>query len=238
MIGYWENIPQEWLDKTNRHEIIINGHLDSLDFIEQKQYNWSKYFRIFPRPELKVDNNIGSFLVSNLISSSSVEHRLQDWYLTRIIKDIDKLCIELDMTHIIISQSQTNDLYEEALKDCKKSAILNGSIKNVCETISNAKIMIACDTGFRAVAWGYDIPVISLSKQCYSPGQVLPPQLIRWNPFPELCYPLHHNTSDIISLTKRILENKIYQLMPQLTNWQNDLIKRNYTINKEKSILK
>jgi ADP-heptose:LPS heptosyltransferase len=147
------------------------------------------------------------------------------------------MCSSLNLTHVIISQPSINQVYDEAMKKCARTTILNSDIRDVCEIISNSKLMIACDTGFRAVAWGYNVPVISLSKQCYAPGKVLPPQLIRWNPYDNLCFPLNHNTGEIISLAKRILDNKVYTLFPELSDWKTQLIRRNYNVNEEKSRL-
>ncbi len=237
MIGYKENIPQEWMDKINSYDVVINGHLDSLDFIDQS-WNWKKFFYTFPKPEISPTNHIGPYIISHLISSTSNSHRLEDWYITKLIKDVDKLCEELNWQHIIISQESFNKYYDEGMRDCKKSHILNGSITDVCDMIINAKMMISVDSGFRPIAYPL-MPVISFSKQCSAPNQMQPSHVLRWNPIKPY-FPLNWNTNDIIKTAKKLLENKTYSIFPELclTDYKlsDILIKRDYKVS-DKSIL-
>ncbi len=235
MIGYLENIPDDWAEKINQHEIIINGHLDSLDFVAQNTYDWSKYFYVFPKPEIKVENFIGSYLICHLISSSSREHRMESFYITRLVKELDVFCRENKMRNLLISTPEFNQYYDEALKTTSNTSLLNAEITEVCDIISNAKLMISVDSGFRPVAYPY-MPVISFSKQCFGPNQMNPSHIIRWNPIKPY-FPLNWNTADVLGLTKKLLNNKVYSVFPELPeDWLKNLIRRNYKINEEKSI--
>ena len=238
-IGFEENVP-DYLRKQMVDDYFdhFNFHLDSLDFIEWDDINWQKYFYLFPQPEIKPENKYGNYLISHLVSSTSKEHRFEDFYLTRLIKDIDKLCQELDWKQIIISQKDFNQYHEEGLKTCTNSILLNGEILEICDAIINSKIMISVDSGFRPIAYPL-MSVVSFSKQCFAPNQMQPSHILRWNPIKPY-FPLNWNTSDVIKTTRKLLENKAYQIFPELCLTDNNiwdiLIKRNYKVS-EKSIL-
>lgn len=239
-LGNINNVPDNIKDRmVNDCDRFYSLHLDSLAFLDH-DYDWVDCFYKFPKPEINPPNNIGNYLISHLISSTSLEHRLNtDFYVTRLVKDIDKLCKEFNWQHIIISQENFNKYYEEALKTCTNSQILNTDIKGVCDKIVNAKLMISVDSGFRPVAYPL-MPVISFSKQCSAPNQMNLSHILRWNPIKPY-FPLNWNTGDIIKTARKLLENKIYYLFPELclTNQElsSILIKRDYKVNLEKSIL-
>ena len=238
MIGYKENIPDDWMDKINSYDVVINGHLDSLDFISQP-WEWNKYFNTFPRPEILPENYLGPYMISHLISSTSVEHRLQQFYIDRIVKDLDKLAQELGWQSILISQPEFNEFYDSAMNDCKKTHLLNGSITEVCDVIVNAKLMVSVDSGFRPVAYPL-MPVISFSRQCSAPNQMPPSHIIRWNPVKPY-FPLNWNTGDVIRSARNLIKDQTYQIFPELSltdeSLHTSLIKRDYKINHDKSIL-
>lgn len=232
-IGFIENVPDDILkEMIENYDLFFDMHLDSLKFIEYN-FDWKKYFYQFPKPEISPPNYLGNYIVSHLISSTSKEHRLDDFYVTRLVTEIDKFCQKLGWQHIVISTPEFNKYYEEALKSCKNSHILNGNIKNVCDIIVNAKLMISVDSGFRPVAYPL-MPVLSLSKQCFSPYQMPESHIIRWNPIKPY-FPLNWNTRDIIDCIKILLENPVYQIF-NLCDWKNQLIKREYKVS-EKSII-
>ncbi|MEK6881874.1 MAG: hypothetical protein AABY22_19810 [Nanoarchaeota archaeon] len=235
--GFYANVPDLWKSKIENHTLWFNGHIDSLELLEEKRFRWSKYFKIFPKPQINPKNEHGDTIVSNLLSDSSLEHRLQNFYINRMVIEIDRLCQKIGYKHLILSTPKINNLYENSLKSTKNSILINEDLTKVCDIVFNSKLMISIDSGLRPVAWGCDIPVITITKQCVHHGQVMSPQVVRWNPFPELCYPMHYPTNEIVDLSERILENKIYSIFPGIKNWKNELIKRDIIVNLEKSIL-
>jgi hypothetical protein len=56
--------------------------------------------------------------------------------------------------------------------------------------------------------------------------------------FPETCFPLNFDADFIISLLHRIIYNRGYVLLPYLQNFDLQAVRRVYTINKEKTLLK
>ena len=152
--GGLHNVPDDIKDKMIKDcDKFYSLHIDSLEFLNH-DYDWLSCFNNFPKPEVSPPNLIGNYIVSHLISSTSPEHRLNtDFYLTRLVKDIDNFCREKKLYHIIISQNDTNHFYDESLKQTTNSTILNGNIKEVAEMIVNAKLMISIDSGFRPIAY-------------------------------------------------------------------------------------
>ena len=225
---------------TENYDLFFDLHLDSLKFLNY-DIPFEKYFYTFPKPEITQPNFIGPYIISHLISSTSQEHRLNDWYVTRLVKDLDAYCKSIGSRNFLISTPEFNKFYDEVMKDCSNTHILNSDITGVCDMILNAQLMVSVDSGFRPVAYPL-MPVVSLSKQCFAPNQMNISHVLRWNPIKPY-FPLNHNTSDIIKTIDKLLtspDKKFYQLFPEycLTDTKLDdiLIRRHYKIS-DKSIL-
>jgi hypothetical protein len=228
--GALENVPDEVKSEMESYDKFYDLHIDSLKWTEY-DFDWLRYYRFFPRPELKCENSKGDYIVLHLVSSTSVGHRLENWYIERLITNLSK-----NYKLYIISTPDTNHFYE-AVKKLNNVNIFNGSIKEVCELISNAKLMVSTDSGFRYVAYGYSIPTLTFSKHSPQPFVSIPSHQIRWLMFPETCFPLNYNTDFVSELVSKILTNQGYILCPFLKDFDNQAIKRNYSINVEKSII-
>jgi len=103
--------------------------------------------------------------------------------------------------------------------------------------ISNAKLMLSTDSGFRYISYGYGIPTLTFSRQSAEPFSSIPSHQIRWLMFQDTCFPLNYNANLIVNLIANIMENKGYILLPYLQDFNLQAVKRIYTINEEKSIL-
>lgn len=228
--GALENVPDDIQEEFKTYDKFYDLHIDSLKWVNM-DFDWLRYYRFFPRPELKVENKNGEYIVFHLVSSTSVGHRLEDWYIERLIKDTAK-----NHKIYLISTPDTNKFYEN-VKDIENVHLFNGTMKEACELISNAKLMLSTDSGFRYIAYGYGIPTLTFSKHCPQPFNTIPSHQIRWLMFPETCFPLNYDCTYIINLIDKILKNKGYILTPYLDNFDNQAIRRIYSINKDKSIL-
>lgn len=241
--GCIDNVPDKIRDKMEKNcDIFLNLHLDSLVFLDEKRFDFNKYFYSFPKPEISLQNYIGPYIISHLISSSSCEHRLNDWYITRLVKDLDMFCNSIGFRHIIISTNEFNKYYAEVLKSTTNTNILNSDIIGVCDMVINAQLMVSVDSGFRPIAYPL-MSVVSLSKQCPRPNEMPISHILRWNPIKPY-FPLNYNTTDIIKTIEKLLNptnNKLYQLFPELAltdqSINSILIKRDYKVNTDKSIL-
>jgi ADP-heptose:LPS heptosyltransferase len=229
--GALENVPDQIRSEMESYDKFYDLHIDSLKWTEY-DFDWLRYFKFFPKPELQVDNERGSYIILHLVSSTSVGHRLEDWYITKLIS----LLAENNKC-IIISTEDTNKFYEE-VKNNPNVEIFNGSIKEVCSLISNASMMIATDSGFRYIAYGYGIPTLTFSKHSSQPFSSIPSHQLRWLMFSETCFPLNWDASAINAIASNILKkDKGYILAPYLKDFELQAVKRNYTINAEKTIL-
>jgi len=228
--GALENVPDSVRQEMLSYDKFYDLHIDSLKWIDH-DYDWLRYYRFFPKPELKSHNPHGDYVVFHLISSTSVGHRLEDWYIEKLVKGLN----EKYQIHLI-STPETNHFYEK-VKNLKNVHLFNGSIKEACELISNAKLMLSTDSGFRYIAYGYGIPTLTFSRQSAEPFSSIPSHQIRWLMFQETCFPLNYNANLIVNLIANIMENKGYILLPYLQDFNLQAVKRIYTINEEKSIL-
>ncbi len=228
--GALENVPDNIRNEMESYDKFYDLHIDSLKWVEY-DFDWLRYYRFFPKPELKTNGTKEKYIVLHLVSSTSVGHRLEDWYITKLVSLLSK-----NSKCIIISTPETNSFYKE-VSSFTNVEIFNGDIKSVCEIISNASIMISTDSGFRYVAYGYGIPTLTFSKHSPQPFTTIPSHQIRWLMFPETCFPLNYNADHISEISNKILENKGYILTPYVSDFNQFCIKRIYTINSEKSII-
>lgn len=225
--GALENIPDIWRKEMESYERFYDLHIDSLKWVDY-DFSWLRYYKFFPKPELEP---VETDIVMHLISSTSVGHRLEEWYIESLVNRVAKFG-----RVTIISTPETNHFY-----DCVKNnpcvEIFNGSIKEVCERIGGAKLMISTDSGFRYVAYGYGVPTLTFSKQSTKPFSSIPSHQIRWLMFPETCFPLNYDAKHIADISQRILNNYGYILAPYVNDFDAQLVRRRYEINQEKSIL-
>lgn len=229
--GALENVPDEIRQEMESYDKFYDLHIDSLKWTGY-DFDWLRYFKFFPKPELNTVNDRSKYIVLHLVSSTSVGHRLEDWYITKIINLLSK-----DNKCVIISTPDTNHFYDE-VKNISNVEIFNGSIKNVCEIISNAEAMIATDSGFRYVAYGYGIPTLTFSKHSSQPFSSIPSHQIRWLMFPETCLPLNWDANNVATIINNIIKkDKGYILAPYLQDFNLQAIKRNYKINLERTVL-
>jgi ADP-heptose:LPS heptosyltransferase len=229
--GGLENVPDDILEEMQSYDKFYDLHIDSLKWLDY-DFDWLRYFKFFPRPEINNDSS-ENYIVCHLISSASIGHRLDINYLNDLLIKMNDI---LPYKIYIISTKETNHFYDRVSK-LDRIQIFNGSIEEICSLISNAKLMLSTDSGFRYIAYGYSIPTITYSQQSSQPFSALPSHQLRWLMFPETCFPLNFDSNFIVSLLSKILENKGYVLLPYLQDFDLQAVRRKYTINKEKTKL-
>lgn len=228
--GALENVPDNIRNEMESYDKFYDLHIDSLKWTNY-DFDWLKYYKFFPTPDLNTPNELGEYIVFHLISSTSLGHRLEDWYIESLVKETAKT-----QTVYIISTADTNHFYN-SVKDLENVHIVNGSVEDMCKLISNAKFMLSTDSGFRYIAYGYGIPTLTFSKHSTQSFTSIPSHQIRWLMFPETCFPLHTDYKFMCALINKIMANKAYILLPYLENFELQAVKREYVINTEKSII-
>lgn len=240
-IGCEDNLPDEWRQKmTEGFDRHYNLHIDSLAWMNH-DYDWQRYFYHFPRPQVptipdedkEVINNLPKdpFIVVSLVSESSGEHRLEDWFVTNLIKRLAK-----NHPVVVLSTPKINSFYE-GVKDTPNVTVLNVAAASVFTVISKASLMVATDTGLKYLAYCFDVPTLEFSGQSTGPHQVLPSHEVRWLIYPKRCFPRNFDLSYVSDCAFRIMKDKGYALIPQITDLDNQLVRRIYKVNHEKSIL-
>lgn len=226
--GALENVPDDIILEIESFDKFYDLHIDSLKWIYY-DFDWLRYYRFFPRPELSVENIIGDYIVLHMVSATSQGHLLSQEYIEDIINDLSK-----DHTVIVISTPETNHFYS-AVKNLKSVKIFNGNMREVCEIISNAKFMLSTDSGFRYISYGYSIPTITYSSHSFRPFSSIPSHQIRWLMYPETCFPINYDSKHMVEIINRIVYEQGYILAPYLQDFDMQAVRRVYTINKDRT---
>jgi hypothetical protein len=240
--GFTENVPDEWTERIMSYEKRYNFHIDSLQWLVYDDLEWAKYHKIFPVPEIKniPANFIGDYFISNLYSATGTEHKIENWWSDRIILELDQLAQKLNYRHLIISTPELNEKYSHLIPKLKFTMIINTDVEDVCNLIAHSKGLVGIDSAWRLISHMFDKPTVTISKNCTGFGGVPPSHQIRWLPFPETTFAIHHSANDIVRVFEKILGYQIYKFLPQLSLLDNPydvLIKRDYKVNEKKSIL-
>lgn len=228
--GALENVPDDIRNEMESHDKFYDLHIDSLKWLDY-DFDWLRYYRFFPKPELEAENTRGEYVVCHLVSSTSAGHRLEDWYIDKLISSVAQ-----NNKCVIISTEDTNKFYQNA-SGLKNVEVINAPIQEVCGIIGNASCMVATDSGFRYVAYGYGVPTLTFSAHSRAPFSSIPSHQLRWLMFPETCFPLNYDCSKISQVVNKIMAGERgYALLPQLDDFDRQAVKRKYTINTEKTI--
>lgn len=229
-LGALENVPDIVREEMESYDKFYDLHIDSLKWM-QHDYDWLRYFYTFPKPQIsKVysEKLYQNYTVFHLMSETSVGHRLEKWYMHRLIEEVSK-----ESPCVIISTKKTNKYFEEILSDDIK--LINTGVPEVFDIISRADLVISTDSGFRCLAYGAGVPVLMFSSQSPAPHQVIPSHRIRWLLYPEQCFPLNFDCVYVANAAKRILKDKGYALLPYISDLDKELVRRKYTINELRS---
>lgn len=231
-LGALENVPDEWLTyMVHGCDKFYDLHIDSLKWLNY-DFDWLRYYRFFPKPELPKKIILGDkYAVFHLVSNTKNDHGLEQFYINRLIDATSKF-IKVKL----ISTPDVRHFYSEFEKH-PNVEILDVKLKEACEIISGAEVMFSIDSGLKYIGYAYSIPTLCMSRQVSAPSQPFPSHQLRWMPFPETCFPLNYDAVHISHILKRIVDNKGYALFPLATDFDAQLIRRNYTVNLEKSIL-
>ena len=232
--GALENIPDDWVNEMESYEKFYDLHIDSLKWLDY-DFDWDRYFRFFPAPIIKKNKNKDPYIIFQLHTSRSGEknksHYLESWYVKKII---DALSAEYKCK--IISTPELLDEYEELRKNDNVEIVV-GEIEHIINEIKDASLFLGIDSGFRFIGYSFGIPAILFGTFYDRPNWCAPFHQIRWSFFPEQCFPLHHDSKAITNFAFKIMENKAFSLYPFINDFDMEMVRRKWTINKERSVL-
>lgn len=228
--GALENVPNDIVDEMRSFDKFYDLHIDSLKWMRH-DYDWLRYFYFFPKPKISEqfkDTLPEEYIVLHLASETSVGHRLEQWYINRLVKELENM-----LPCVIISTTKTNHFYEDCLSD--NVTLVNTSVSEAFDIITKSKLMISTDSGFRYLAYGAGVPTLTFSSSSDGPHQVMPSHQIRWLPSPPHTFPLNFDAIYVSKIAERILGDKGYALLPYITDIDSQLVRRKYTINQKKT---
>lgn len=231
--GALENVPddirKEMMEDCDK---FYDLHIDGLKWMNY-DFDAMRYFYFFPRPTigtLKTEDGTPKpdYVVMHLHSATSKGHVLEQFYIDGLVKKVSEFS-----NVVLISTPDTNHLFEHLKSD--KVTVFNGTVDAVFTLIGNAKAMISTDSGFRYIAYGCNVPVITFSANCLAPGQVPLSHQIRWLMFTNQILPLNYSFTFVAKVVKNILENRGYGLVPFVQDFNRELVNRIYKINESKT---
>jgi len=229
--GALENVPDDVVEEMQSYDKFYDLHIDSLKWM-QHDYDWLRYFYFFPKPNISEtyeEELFDEYIVLHLVSETSVGHRMEEWYVNRLVEELSAI-----LPCVIVSTPETNHFYKKCLNDNVR--LINTTVSKAFDIITKSKLMISTDSGFRCLAYGAGVPTLTFSSSSDAAHQVIPSHRIRWLIFPNHSFPLNFDSVYVAETAERILKDKGYSLLPYITDIDSQLVRRKYTINKEKTI--
>lgn len=228
--GSLDNLKDDVKKQMESYDVFYDLHIDSLKFLDYS-FDWYRYFYFWPKPEIGCKRS--KQICLHLLSGTSTGHILEKWYIEYLVNNICKKFPDYKIIGI------TTENVKHSFDNIKNFnfKLFIGDLKEIIKIIGSSEIMISTDSGLRYIAMGYSIPVITFSQQSTQPYSALPSHTIRWLNQPHLCFPLNYDGSVIVNLIGKILSNKGYALVPYLNDFDNQCVRRKFSINLEKSIL-
>lgn len=229
--GALENVPDDILkEMTEDCDKFYDLHIDGLKWMNY-DFDAMRYFYFFPRPKIAPMQKFEKeydYVVMHLHSATSKGHVLEQFYIDGLVKKVSEFT-----NVILISTPDSNHLFDHLKSE--KVLVFNGTVDQVFSVIANAKAMISTDSGFRYIAYGCNVPVITFSANCLAPGQVPLSHQIRWLMFTNQILPLNYSFTFVAKVVKNILENKGYGMVPFVQDFNRELVNRIYKINTTKT---
>jgi ADP-heptose:LPS heptosyltransferase len=233
--GALENLPDEYLQEMQSYDKFYDLHVDSLKWLDY-DFDWYRYFKFFPAPAIKKDKNKDPYIIFQLHTSRSgvknTNHYLEPWYVNKLIHTLRR-----EHKCKIIATPELLDEYKE-LQGCENVEIVIGKIEDIIEEIKDASLFVGIDSGFRFIGYSFGVPAILYGIWYKRPYWCVPFHQIRWSFYPEQCFPLHHDYKEITSLAFKIMSNKAISVYPYIQDFDTEMVRRKWTINEEKSILR
>lgn len=230
-IGAIENVPDDIREEMEtKCDKFYDLHIDSLKWVSY-DFDWIRYLQYFPKPELpKLETN-DKYVAFHLVSNTKNDHGLEKWYIATLVNHTSKY-----VKCKLICTADVRHFYSD-LESNPNVEILDVGLQKACSIISAAKCMFSIDSGLKYIAYSYDVPTLCMSKQVSAPTAPFFTHQVRWMPYPQTCFPIQYDAVHLSQIIKRIYDNKGYILQPLMTDFDSQIIKRNYTVNQEKSIL-
>lgn len=215
-----ENVPENYLLKMKSADKFYDLHIDGMNWASY-DFNWSKYFYTFPKPQIALEPVIDEkeYIVLNLVSDSNSTHKMEPWYVNKLVERLSK-------THrVIIAATDKNEKY---YSDCAAHAkIVKLDILGVTRLIANAKLFLTLDSGLKFIGYSTNTPTLNFCNQVTTYGEVPQHQIIRWQPFPFSVLPLYYPLEKTLEAVNFCIKYKTNTL--PVCDFDKVFVKRIYT---------
>jgi ADP-heptose:LPS heptosyltransferase len=209
------NIDNNKLRIMMSHDKFYNLHIDWLDWLSY-DFDWQRYFYHFPLPTAEVDEFIfdKDYVVLHLASNNKGNnHRMSEEYISKLINSLNE-----EFHLFILSTPSTRDFIDSRVKESNRLTIFQEDIFKVAGLIKGCKGMLAIDSSLKYLGYTFNKPTLCWAKEAIRPHQVPYAYQIRWLTFPQLCFPLEHDTADIKKCLKNLIETDNFFLAPHIQN--------------------
>jgi len=213
--GNIHNVPDDIFKRmTNDYDHFYDLHIDSLDWLNH-DYDWFKYFNIFPKPEKTMEAQRTlpeKFILAHLYARDDADSNMEGWYISKLLKNITQ---EFDVVALYDknSESQYEDLMAE---ENPKLHFVHADLNEIFYISSKCIAAVGIDSGIRYIPYHFGKPTFTFSKYCKNYGVVQYSYLIRWLYHDKYVFPLHYDARSASQILKNTLRNPAYKLYPFL----------------------
>lgn len=208
-----ENIQEDWLKKIRDCDILIDLHIDGLNWCKS-EINWLQYYYSFPRPQVDPPNYtvpFNNYILLHLYSRLDSPYNLEPWYISRLIDDLVK---KTEENIIIITQEPYVGIYNKWLFN-DRVYVCTPDLYECFTLAKKCSIFFGIDSGIRYIPLHYGKPTYVFSKNCFSPGNIIPSHLFRWLIFKNFVFPINYSTTSIVKIISNIKEHPAHIIFPE-----------------------
>ena len=213
--GNIKNVPDEQHDRmTKDYDKFYDLHIDSLEWLNH-DYDWFKYFNIFPRPEKTMEAQRAlpeKFILAHLYARDDADSNMENWYISKLLNNITQ---EFDV--VVLYDENSKDQYHKLVEECNpRLHFIHARLGEIFHIASKCSAMFGIDSGIRYIPYHFGKPTFTFSKYCKQYGVVQYSYLIRWLFNDRYVFPLHYEVTSAGQILKNCLKNPAYRLYPHL----------------------
>ncbi len=213
--GNIKNVPDdEYKAMTEGYDKFYDLHIDSLEWMNH-DYDWFKYFNIFPKPEKRMEAQRPlpeNFILAHLYARDDADSNMESWYISKLLNNITQ---EFDA--VVLYDENSKNQYEKLIsEDNPRLRFIHADLNEIFFIASKCSAMFGIDSGIRYIPYHFGKPVFTFSKYCKQYGVVQYSYLIRWLFNDRYVFPLHYEVTSAGQILKNCLRNPAYRLYPHL----------------------
>ena len=195
------------------HDKVYNLHIDWLDWLGY-DFDWQRSFYHFPLPTAEIEEFPlkEGYVVLHLASlNKGNNHRMSEKYIKEIIESLTG-----EFRVFVLSTAKTRAFIDSRVQESDRVSIFQKNIFEVAGLIKGCKGMLAIDSGIKYLGYTFNKPTLCWAKESIAPHQVPYAYQIRWLTFPQLCFPLEHDSGYVKKCLTNLIETNNFFLAPHI----------------------